>query len=329
MEKLACQFVEYVSKVAGLPATWGTPVSKPLPQYLAQQYTLQEVTIGGRTFLGILLKDGADFRPAAFVKHLRQIMPSNTDLEGYCLIVQDLPGYTRRRLVERQIPFVMPGYQMYWPELGLAAQSRKTKKTAVPVETLSPAAQAVLIYALNGNITAPVTPKILAKKLGYAGMTMTRALDEIEANDLGQITRDGRERLLDFPGGRRTLWQAALPYMRKPVRETVRIRENQLPPNLRTKAGETALADLSMLVPPKEPTYALGRQNWKKLAGRIELIPVEDTGTCRIQLWRYDPALFVQDGRVDHFSLYLSLRDEEDERVEAALEEMMEKTAWL
>src|SRR5660398_185261 len=52
---------------------------------------------------------------------------------------------------------------------------------------------------------------------------------------------------------------------------------------IRTVAGDTALAALSMLVPPKEPVYALGSQAWKKIANNVEQIPVEDVETCRIQ----------------------------------------------
>jgi len=328
MEKVTKQFVEYVSEVSGRPVAWGPRVSARLPQYLAQQYALFEITIERRGFLGVLLKDSADFRPSVLEKHLRQIMASVTDREGYCLIAQELPGYVRRRLVERQVPFVVPGQQLYWPELGLAVQARKKKNAPVAVDTVSPATQTVLICALTGGMPTPVTPKILAERLGYTTMTMSRALDEIEANALGQVERSGRERLLDFPAGRRHLWQEALRYLRNPVRETVRIRESRLPPDSRTVAGDTALAALSMLVPPKEPVYALGSQAWKKIADNVEQIPVEDVETCRIQLWCYDPALFARGGRVDCFSLYLSLRDEEDERVEAALEEMMENTAW-
>ena len=328
MEKLGKYFVEYVSEVAGHPVTWGPRVSKQLPQYLAQQYDLFEISIGRRWFLGVLLKGGGDFRPSVFEKHLRQIITSDIGLEGYCLIAQDLPGYVRQRLVERQIPFVVPGHQLHWPELGLAIKARKTKGPLVPVSTVSPATQVVIICGLTGVLPVPATPKNLAEKLSYTTMTMSRALDEIEGNDLGQVVRDGRERRLDFPIGMLALWQHALQSLRTPVRETVRIKESQLPPAIRIKAGETALATLSMLVPPKEPVYALGRQAWKEIANKAEQIPVEDTGTCRVQLWRYDPALFVRDGQVDSFSLYLSLRDEEDERVEAALEEMMEKTVW-
>lgn len=324
---LADNFVAYVSEIAGQSVVWSPSASERLPQYLAQQYELCQIKIGGRQFLGILIKDPSEFRPSAFTKHLRQIISARSGVEGYCLIAQDLPGYVRHRLVDRKIPFVVPGRQLYWPELGLIVQvSRKT--SWVPVETLSPATQAVLIYALCREDQGPVTPKMLSEELGYTAMTMSRALDEIEINELGQVVRYGRERLLIFLKEKDDLWQAALPYLRNPVRETVRVKENQLPPNLRLKAGETALATLSMLVSPKEAVYAMGREAWKTLAGNVKLIPIEDEDTCRIQLWRYDPELFAFRGRVDRFSLYLSLRDEEDERVQTAIEEMMEKTEW-
>ena len=328
MEKLTRKFVEYVSEVAGQSVAWGTRVSAQFPQYLSQRYALFEITIDRRRFLGIILKDTIDFRPSAFEKHLRQIMLHTTHLEGHCLIAQDLPGYVRQRLVERKIPFVVPGRQLYWPELGLAVQARRATRAPVPVDIVSPATQAVLIYALTGGMQKSVTPKILAERLNYATMSMSRALDEIEANNLGHVGRNGRERLLSFPEGRRTLWQTALPYMRNPVRETVRIRKSLFTLALRIAAGESALASPSMLVSPKEHVYALGRQAWKRVAEKVETIPVEDEGTCRVQLWRYDPALFPKEGKVDTFSLYLSMRDEEDERIESALEEMMENVVW-
>jgi len=188
----------------------------------------------------------------------------------------------------------------------------------------------VLIHALNGGVRQPVTPKKLAKQLGYSAMTMSRALDEIEGNQLGTIKREGRERLL-LPEIKRVLWTRVQPFLKNPVRDVVRIKEENLPRNLRLAAGTTALAQWSMLNPPKEPVYALGRQDWKKLSSKVETIPVEDDGTCHVQLWRYDPRLFAknQKGCVDPFSLYLSLRQNGDERIESALEEMMEKIEWL
>jgi len=226
------------------------------------------------------------------------------------------------------VPFVVPGRQMFWPELGLAAQARKWKGAPLPVDAVRPATQTVLIGALTGILPVRATPKILAQTLGYTNMTMSRAVDEIEANDLGRVERDGRERLLAFPQDRRELWRRALPYLRDPVHKTVRVERGSFPEETLIRAGETALAALSMLAPPSEPVFALGRQAWKEATSLAQQVPVQDAGTCRVQMWRYDPLLFARDRSVDRFSLYLSLRDEADERVGAALDEMMENAPW-
>lgn len=327
MQPQKVRFEHFVEEIAGRPVSWGTAVSKALPQVLKQRYTLYKIDVGGQHFLGILLKDNADFKPAAFEKHLRQIDPTLTDYAGYCIITDGLPGYVRQRMVERRIPFVDIGRQLFWPELGAAYQQKKLKSTLPEVETISPATQAVLIDALVEGLRQPVTPKMLAEKLGYTPMTMTRAFDEIEALKLGTVKREGRERqlLAEIP---ETLWQQVKPFLKSPVRDTIRIKEEQLPLNLRLAAGETALARLSMLVPPKEPVYAYWSKSWKKLAETVKIIPIEDEGTRQVQLWRYDPNLFAREGCVDPFSLYLSLQHVDDERVESALEEMMEKIKW-
>ncbi len=153
-------------------------------------------------------------------------------------------------------------------------------------------------------------------------------MDEIEANDLGHVERDGRERLLAFPGDRRALWERALPYLRNPVRKTVRVQGAYLPEKTVVEAGETALAALSMLTPSAETVCAMYSRAWKESAPLIEEVPVQDAGTVRVQLWSYDPLLFARDRRVDRFSLYLSLRDEADERVEATLGEMVGSSTW-
>ncbi|NTV93446.1 MAG: transcriptional regulator [Chlorobiaceae bacterium] len=327
MEAEKQQFEIFVKKVAGYPVSWGKPVTAALPQLLKQRYALYTLHIENRPFLGIYLKEKKDFKPAAFEKHLRQIWKTLTDYDGYCVITQGLPGYVRQRMVERKIPFVDIGLHLFWPELGAAYQQKKLKGILHAPEQLSPATQAVLMYALNGGMPEPVTPKKLAEQLGYTAMTMTRALDEIESARLCTVKREGKERLL-FAKNKKALWKHARPFLQNPVRSVKRIMEQELPQSLRLTAGETALAQCSMLTFPTEPVYALWSRHWKKIAGIAQTIPIEDEGTCLLQLWHYDPALFAVAGRVDPFSLYLSMQKESDERVESALEEMMEKLEW-
>lgn len=327
MNTLAEKLTSYIFETAGVPVVWGPDVSVTLPQYLKQRYSLIELSVNRRWFLGVLLKDKADFKPAVFEKHLRQIIPRTENFEGYLLISEGLPSYVRKRLVERKIPFIVPGLQMFWPDLGLSRQLRSSKKELLPVDVVSPATQAVLVFALTKRFTEPVPAKVLADKLNYTAMTISRALDEIEGSKIAIVERKGRERLFASEFGV-PLWEQVQPYMRNPVRETVRIEEKKLPLDIRITAGETALAQQSMLAPPREQIYAMGRENWKNIATDVEAIPVEDEGTCLVQLWRYDPALFAIENVVDPFSLYLSLKDSVDERVQSALDEIMEKTLW-
>jgi len=47
-----------------------------------------------------------------------------------------------------------------------------------------------------------------------------------------------------------------------------------------------------------------------------------------LEVWSYSPGLFANGKIVDPFSLYLSLRDIKDERIESAMEKMMESVEW-
>jgi hypothetical protein len=47
-----------------------------------------------------------------------------------------------------------------------------------------------------------------------------------------------------------------------------------------------------------------------------------------IEIWKYDPELLARKGVVDPLSLYLSLKNIKDERVEMALDTLLEKFQW-
>lgn len=329
MNELAKQFEQYMA-VMTQERISATPLAaeKRLPHFLQQLYTFYCLRMGVRTYLGVFVLDQAQFKPSSFVKHMRQL-PLD-EMEGYCLVAQSLPSYVRKKLIENGVPFVVPGSQLFWPALGMAMQQRGSwRQPLAKTEQLSPSSQVVVLHALTGHIDEAITPRLLAESLDYSAMTMTRALDEIEANGLGKVTREGRERRLFFPDGRKTLWEQARPLLRNPVREAVRLMESDVPVEFRLLAGESALAARTILGYPPTPIYAVGREGWKVVQKKgAEVIPVEEPGTCTLQIWRYNPALFADDNCVDIFSLCLSLQDVRDERVESALDDMMERYSW-
>ena len=328
------QFEYYVFQVTGARVRAQPMERARLPQHLSQQYELHQLRVDDSYFLGIVLREPDTFQPARFEKQLVRLMrvqEGEVAFDGFCLIADELSGYVRQSLVKRRIPFIVPGLQMNWPALGAAVQSRSSRFRRVPKtesRLLMPATQVVILHALNGGMDAAMSSKALAQRLGYSAMTLSRALDEIEAQELGRVVREGRERLLAFPEGLKALWDKAENRLRNPVRETVRVWQHDLPTDGPLQAGEAALAGYSLLAEPGEPVFAVGRGDWKFLARTVERVPVPESSTCQLQVWRYEPELLAREGAVDPFSLYLSLKDEPDERVQIALEEMME-AAWL
>jgi hypothetical protein len=94
-----------------------------------------------------------------------------------------------------------------------------------------------------------------------------------------------------------------------------------------TTQAVTRIEALCRLLGTRGDGFALPRSRYSA----FHVYPFRRCGvgvSGRGALWRYPPALFAEHGIVDRLSLYLSLKDDHDERTETALEEMMEKFNW-
>jgi hypothetical protein len=328
MDTLIKETKAYLTGITDLRIEAHPIPQKNAPIFITEQYAFYSMKAGEGKFLGVVLRDPEHFKPSALEKHQQYFPPQDNKERGYkgfVLIADHLAGFVRKRLIEKKISFVVPKVQLYWPELGLEFRTRGSSKAAQKAaERFDPATQAVLIGALNGSYPPPVTPKDLEKKLHYSLMSMTRALSQIEAAGIGKGVKKGRQRFISLPE-KASLWKQAWLLLNNPVRETRRLWEHDVPNNCKLLAGESALAEMSALVTPQTATYAVGREQWKKLQKKaIPHLTLDEPGTCAVQVWRYDPTLFAKKGMVDVFSLYLSLKDETDERVELALKEALE-----
>jgi hypothetical protein len=105
--------------------------------------------------------------------------------------------------------------------------------------------------------------------------------------------------------------------MQSPVREHFFVAKK---PAFGIRAGMGALEMLTSISADHE-TLAVSQTDWKILRKNIEIVPF---GNVEIEVWRYNPAIFAKNETADRISLYLSLRDDKNERVQKALQEMME-----
>jgi DNA-binding MarR family transcriptional regulator len=197
------------------------------------------------------------------------------------------------------------------------------RKERASIKILSPPTQSVIIYALFHR-QATFLPSELAKTLHYTRTTMTRALDELKSLGIGEISQCGRERRLSFRQNKTDFWKQVKPLLYNPVKKRVWLRQNDKSREMINKfgliSGLSALAHCSMLNEPVLPVYAMDIKAWEKKC--IQEVSSLEEADAQLELWSYNPKLFEKDGFVDPFSLYLSLQDIKDERVEAALEKL-------
>jgi len=241
------------------------------------------------------------------------------------LVSRQVAAYNRKRLIEHKIPFVVPKKQLYLPPLGidLREQFGTTPKANIKWR---PSTQAAFLHLLLHARSQGCTPKEISESLGFSPMSMTRAFDEFEAAKLGRISTEGKRRVLRLDECPGSLWEKAEKYLRSPVTGRVWVKPH-LEGGLGTEAGLTALARYSALAAPEHPVFALDKHEWKAMAnlGGIIELPCPEPDACRLELWCYPPRLLAKNGIADRFSLFLSLRETDDERVTSALEKMMEQ----
>jgi hypothetical protein len=161
-------------------------------------------------------------------------------------------------------------------------------------------------------------------------MTMTRAGDELADAGLAAKVGRGKMVVIEFVAARRDLWEKALPVMLSPVLKRIHVRLRGNRPALALDAGLTALSKLSDLAPGQEQVLAMTPRTFKAVQkGLLDLVPFPEPETTTVELWRYEPALLSKGSRsVDPLSLYLSLRGANDERVDAALNDLLKGIQW-
>lgn len=327
MENIIINFEQYLKDTLGVtdrPVQWKQ--ADRLPFFLRDLYRFYTLTLLDVGCLLMVAREQKEQTPAVIRKHVLQVQKKWQHEVVY--VQQKVTAYNRKRLVEHKLSFVIPGNQLYLPFLGIDLREH-FKKIRNTEPRWSPSTQAVVLCVLFHDGEPRFTPKKLANRLGYTPMTMTRALDELEGAGLGQITMEGRERVLRFDRNKKGLWENALETLRSPFRKRLWVKHSLNKP-FGMKAGLSALSYYSSLAEPGNPVYAVDGTNWKgiKTSKNLSVLEIAEPGACELEIWSYPPELFAKEGVVDRFSLYLSLQENKDERVESALAKMMEQVAW-
>jgi hypothetical protein len=329
MMKINLRLNKYLAETLGIALnqkTWSD--HEELPLFLRAAYDLFLSSLMDLPLLLAVDKREEEVSPATLRKELDHV---RTRFDGEIIYVREsMTSYHRSRLVQQKIAFVVPGNQMYLPMLGIDFREHFRRSRTPPREVLSPASQVLLLSALHGRLEGPLTPKSCAQSLNYSAMSMSRAFTELESAGLAETIDSGRHRILELKGPGEALWLQALEFLSTPVKRTLYA---TIPPRTASRlklAGLPALAKRSFLAQPETEVLAIDSATWKQLstAQVIAELPYREPDCVTLEIWKYTPELLSGVESVDRLSLYLSLRHTEDERVEAALEELLEGMRW-
>jgi len=301
--------------------------SKGLPFFLQDDYTFYTAKILNLPFLLMVDPGDKEPSPAIIRKHMIQVQ-AKWDAE-VIYVRERVTPYNRKRLITQKVPFIIPGNQLYLPMLGIDLREH-FRKIHRETPKFSPATQVVLLHVLLRDTEIILTPKKLTKLLRYSAMTMTRVFNELEAVRLGEVFREGRDRNLRFTDEGKDLWTKALPFLQNPIRQCKHFHGISGIEKFAPRAGLAALSHYTMIAEPIIPGFAITREKWQTYKKKQNIVVMNnpEPETTEIQVWNYDPTLFAREGVVDPLSLFLTLRDVNDERVKAALEEMMKEIKW-
>jgi len=320
----------YLHETLGVaPEVRAWPGVAKLPYFLQDAFEVRELRLLDRQLLLAIHRQPNTLGLA----HIRRQMDKLRHHAGVPVVYVTgaLASYERKRLIEQKVAFIVPGNQLYLPELGLDLREYFRQGPGAPVAALSPATQAMLIAVLlREPWRAEWQPAEVVKELGYSAMTLSRVVKEITATGVATLYTEGRARWLQMEPTAAETWEHAKPLLRRPTKRRFWAQPipNWKPPTVRL-AGLSALAQYSMLAEPEWPIYAISPAQWNtaRQAG-IETLPEHLPGACEWELWHYNPAIVPNSHTVDPLSLTLSLQGNPDERIQLALDELKERFPW-
>lgn len=329
-QNLSQQAKNHIETVLGISVqVSGDERFETIPYRLREEYSLSAVTLLGKRFALLCANHSGEVSPSGLEKHLDWI-EGNLGMRAI-YSAESMERYNRKRFIERKIPFVIPGNQLYLPDLGIDLREH-LKALRTPKKKLGPAAQVITLgFLLKKLDSGPFTATDLARELDYTKMSMSRAIQDLAELGLVEVIPEGKERPATFLGTRREVWKRARKLMKSPVKKRFFLeREPVLDGFL---AGVSALSEGTLLAADRRKVIAVTDKRWKEIQTdpSIRLIPEasSDIAELELEIWSYDPSKLCENLIVDPLSLALSFEAIGDERIEQAIEQRLEMIPWL
>ena len=288
-----------------------------LPLSIASAYDLYDVEFMDTLITIAIPKDPDDVSPMRLAKHQAKMMDALHRVVVFAL--ESVPSYALARLTRARVNFIVAGKLISIPSLLTVLRQLNTTAKPAPA-MMPPVAQLLLLYHLEKQSIEGLSAAEIAALVGLAYPTINVALRWLEANNLINLVGSKRKQV-QIAVDKRALWHKALPLMSSPVERTL-FADSQ--PTRCLPSGETAMGYYTMLAEPTTPVVAISKATAKAIAPALN----KQYGDFKVEVWKYTPELLAENGVVDRLSLFLSLKDSEDERTQIECDTLINQIKW-
>ena len=311
---------DYIEKMLHIKVTISdyTDVDK-LPLYLKGSYRLYTIRLAEKE---CLLAEPKEVVNLSALRKQREQLKKLSRLECV-LCFESMNTYTKRKLIEEAIPFIIKEKQIYMPFLGMVL-TNQDERILREVKEISYLTQKLLLVAIYQK-WEKISLTDAAKALCVSKMSVTRCFDELETLGIPLVSKLGRSRYFVWEQGSTALWNMLRPVLRNPVAREYRL-DKPLDIRELLLGGMSALSSYTLLNDNGYPTYAITKELAKSLRiGDLPCVPKGEVPVEIIQVLHYDIP-FGDGAAIDPLTAILSLSDEDkkDPRVEAAIDKVVE-----
>ncbi len=242
-------------------------------------------------------------------------------------ILQSGPTYERTRLMDKGVYFVMSDQYAYLPML-VAAEKSSNRSVA---KILSPVAQYLLLYHLQVKSIDGLSAREIAPFVPYSYESVTLGITCLTDVGLAEKVKAGqRSKVVRFTDKGYDLWNKAQAFLINPVESRFFCDELNITDRY-PECSINALAHYSRLNPDAEQMLAMTAKEYRELNNQSAFVGQNQyDGKYIVEVWKYQPLTSAEgdSAYVDKLSLVLSLKDEDDPRVEGEVEYIITAITW-
>lgn len=307
-------------KQLGLNITYNTwDKENDIPLFISNNFNIQSCIINGIECL-CLIPYGELPNLNALRKQMEYIQ--TVDDKPIFLLLDNISTFRRDNLIENNISFILKDQMVFLPFMATLLTNKKGDNVEV-FDKLTTTAQLLFIWILYKECDKYYISDALGS-LNTTNMSLTRAYRQLVSTKLFNEHKDGRRIYLTTNLNKIDLFKSMKPYLKSPVVKEGYIFNKDINTDM-YKAGDSLLSDLTFISQPRLPIYAIHKSNVKGLKVIDELIQY-DLQT-KIQVWDYNPLIFRKDNKtIDNISIITSYLNDEDERIEKEIEQLIEVT---